>query len=166
MVEKILKETYVNPKIELTQSDYNRLVELARMKAKKIEERARALYEKEGVVKIQFDGRIEEQNYRYDDSVRHYYFDCNVADYRISPNSEYGDKTIFTIPQEERQRIAKKVGRYVEEVFDSKFGDHLAKLNEIEKIKNKETRIYRMFIIFTAIGWIAAVTMLLVAILL
>lgn len=51
MVEKILKETYVNPKIELTQSDYNRLVELARMKAKKIEERARKLYEEEGIIK-------------------------------------------------------------------------------------------------------------------
>ena len=35
-MEKILKETYVNPKIELTQNEYNRLVDLAKMKAKKI----------------------------------------------------------------------------------------------------------------------------------
>ena len=26
MIEKILKDTYVNPKVELTQTDYNRLV--------------------------------------------------------------------------------------------------------------------------------------------
>ena len=38
-MEKILKETYVCPKVEMTESEYNRLVELARMKAKKIEER-------------------------------------------------------------------------------------------------------------------------------
>ena len=42
----------VNPKVELTQSDYNRLVQMAQMKAKKIEERAREIYEKEGVTKI------------------------------------------------------------------------------------------------------------------
>ena len=45
MVEKILKDTYVNPKVELTQTDYNRLVQTAQMKAKKIEERAREIYE-------------------------------------------------------------------------------------------------------------------------
>lgn len=56
MVEKILKETYVNPKVELTQNDYNRLVQMATMKAKKIEEKAREIYDKEGVVKIEFDG--------------------------------------------------------------------------------------------------------------
>lgn len=32
MIEKILKNTYVNPKVELTQSDYNRLVSMAQMK--------------------------------------------------------------------------------------------------------------------------------------
>lgn len=32
MVEKILKETYVNPKVELTQGDYNRLVQMATTK--------------------------------------------------------------------------------------------------------------------------------------
>ena len=41
MIEKILKDTYVNPKVELTQTDYNRLVQTAQMKAKNIEERAR-----------------------------------------------------------------------------------------------------------------------------
>ena len=35
MIEKILKDTYVNPKVELTQTDYNRLVQTAQMKAKK-----------------------------------------------------------------------------------------------------------------------------------
>ena len=47
MIEKIVKDTYVNPKVELTQREYNDLVALARMKAKKIEERAREIYDKE-----------------------------------------------------------------------------------------------------------------------
>ena len=37
MIEKILKETYATPKVELTQNDYNRLVSLATMKAKTID---------------------------------------------------------------------------------------------------------------------------------
>ena len=44
--------------MELTQREYNDLVALARMKAKKIEECARDIYEKEGVTKIQFTGRF------------------------------------------------------------------------------------------------------------
>ena len=40
MIEKILKDTNVNPKVELSQNDYNRLVELATTNDKKIEEHA------------------------------------------------------------------------------------------------------------------------------
>lgn len=166
MVEKILKETYVNPKIELTQGDYNRLVELARMKAKKIEERARKLYEEEGIVKIQFDGRIYNKRGYDDDGVQHYQFDCNIPMYNVHPIGEYSGKTLFVIPEETRRRIANKVGRYVEEVFDARFGEHIAQLNEIEKLKGKQLHYNRMFLLITIVGWIAAVTMLLVAILL
>ena len=63
MIEKILKDTYVNPKVELTQTDYNRLVQTAQMKAKKIEERAREIYEKEGVVKIDFSCNLYRKRY-------------------------------------------------------------------------------------------------------
>lgn len=63
MIEKILKDTYVNPKVELTQSDYNRLVQTAQTKAKKIEERDREIYEKEGVVKIAFTCNLYRKRY-------------------------------------------------------------------------------------------------------
>lgn len=62
-MEKILEQTYVNPKVELSERDYNRLVELATMTAEKIEERARQFYEKEGVAKIRFEGRIASTRY-------------------------------------------------------------------------------------------------------
>lgn len=167
MVEKILKNTYVNPKIELTQSDYNRLVELARMKAKKIAERARELYENEGIVKIQFDGRIYNTKCYDNDGVQHYQFECDIPNYKIYPITEYtgNGKTLFVIPEETRRRIANKVGRYVEEVFEARFGEHLTNLNEIEKLKGKQLHYNRMFLMFTIVGWLAAVAMLLVAIL-
>ena len=50
-MEKILKETSVYPKVTISEEEYNRLVSLARAKAKQIEERAVAYYEKNGVFK-------------------------------------------------------------------------------------------------------------------
>ena len=162
MVEKILKETYVNPKVELTQSDYNRLVSMAQMKAKKIEERAREIYEKEGVAKIMFEGRITRKRYG-EIEIENYDFECKLGEFNVSPSGEY-EKTLFIIPQEQRQRIAQKVGRYVEEVFIANFGERMFHLNEIQKIENKQIRNLRMFIILTIAGWLMALTMMIVII--
>jgi len=157
MIEKILKETYVTPKVELTQNDYNRLVQMATMKAKKIEERAREIYEKEGVTKIQFTGRFYRKRYgevecdKYEFTV-----DCN--DYGITPTGEY-EKTLYKIPQKSRQKIAKEVKCFVEEAFECYFGEHMLNLNEIERLKYKQQRMVDKFIIVTLVGWLLAVLM-------
>lgn len=157
MVERILKETYVTPKIELTQTDYNRLVSMAKMNAKKIEERAREIYEKEGVVNIEFDGRFQTRRYG-DLSVEHYKFDVSCKSYNVSPTGEY-EKTLFSIPQKMRERIAEKVKRYVEDAFESKFGEHLTRLNAVKDLEAKTDREWRKFIVWTATGWLLAVLM-------
>ena len=158
MVEKILKETYVTPKIELTQNDYNRLVSMATMKAKKIDERAREIYDKEGVVKIEFDGRIQTRRYG-ELNTEHYKFDVSCESYTVSPTGEY-EKTLFSIPQEMRERIAGKVKRYVEGVFASYFGEHLTKLNAVKDLEAKTDREWRKLIVWTMTGWLLALLML------
>lgn len=158
MVEKILKETYVTPKVELTQNDYNRLVQMATMKAKKIKERAREIFVKEGVVKIEFDGRFVTKR----DGERvteHYKFDVFCKSYQVRPFDNEYDKPIFSIPQEMRERIATKVKRYVEEVFIANFSEHALKLNAIEKLKEKTERERRQFIVLSVTGWLLAVLM-------
>ena len=96
-MEKILEQTYVNPKVELSERDYNQLVELATMTAENIEERARQFYEKEGVAKIKFEGRIEtiingcREIEKYEFDVRPIYVD---------PTGEY-EKSLFFIPKEQ-----------------------------------------------------------------
>ena len=107
MIEKILKDTYVNPKVELTQTDYNRLVQTAQMKAKKIEARAREIYEKEGVVKIDFSCKLYRKCYGEVESDRHE-FQCDCREWGISPSGDY-EKTFFKVPEEDRKRIAKHV---------------------------------------------------------
>ena len=162
MAEKILKETYINPKVELTQSDYNRLVSLAQMKAKKIEERAREFYEKEGVAKIMFEGRITRKRYG-ELETEHYDFECKLSDYHVTPDGGFGN-TLFSMPQEERRRIAQKVGRYVEEVFVANFGERMYHLNEIQKVEAKTKRLHYQCIIWTVAGWLVALAMMIVAV--
>ena len=158
MVEKILKENYVNPKVEMTLDDYNRLVSLARMNAKKIEKRAREIYDKEGVVKIEFDGRFITKRYG-EREADNYVFDVTCREYNILPTGEY-EKTLFTIPQEMRQRIADKTKRYVEEVFEGKFGEHMSSINAIRDLEKKTERERFKFAVWTIAGWLLASLML------
>lgn len=162
MIEKILKDTYVNPKVELTQTDYNRLVQTAQMKAKKIEERAREIYEKEGVVKIDFSCNLYRKRYGEVESDRHE-FQCDCREWGISPSGDY-EKTFFKVPEKDRQRIAKHVKRIVEDAFYYYFGEHMLNLNEIERLKHKLERQLRQFIIWTGLGWLLAIAMLIAVI--
>lgn len=157
MIEKIVKDTYVNPKVELTQREYNDLVSLARMKAKKIEERAREIYDKEGVTKIQFTGRFYRKAYGEVECDKHE-FTVDCEHYGISPAGDY-EETLYKIPQESRQKIAKRVRYFVEETFMYYFGEHMLNLNEIERLKHKQQRMVNKFIIVTIVGWLLAIVM-------
>lgn len=158
MIEKILKDTYVNPKIELSQSDYNGLVSMAKLNAKKIEERARKLYDKEGVVKIDFTCNLHRKRYGEVESECHE-FQCSCTEYDISPTGEY-EETFFMIPQESRQKIAKHVKRICEDAFRYYFGDHMLNMNEIERLKHKQKLLLDRFLIWTYVGWMLALIML------
>lgn len=164
MIEKILTETYVTPKVELTQNEYNRLVQMATMKAKKIEERAREIFVKESVVKIEFDGRIVTKRDGERDT-EHYKFDVSCKSYRVRPYDNEFDKPLFSIPQEMRQRIADKVKRYVERVFEEKFGIGMRDLNAVMDLKGKTEKERRQFIVWTVTGWLLAILMFAVVLL-
>ena len=158
MIERILKNSDVNPKVELTESYYNRLVSMAQMNAKKIEERAREIYEQEGVATIRFIGNVTTKTYGEVEHNR-YEFTCDCKEYTISPTGEY-EKTLYFIPQESREKIAKHVKRYVEKVFEGRFGEHLTNLNEIERLKHKYKSERKKFMIWTILGWLTALTTL------
>jgi hypothetical protein len=78
--------------------------------------------------------------------------------YNVNPTGEY-EKTMFSIPQEMRQRIATKVKTYVQDVFMEQFGEHMLQLNAILKMVEKAERQRRKFLIWTFTGWLLAVLM-------
>lgn len=157
MIENILKKNFVTPKVELTQNDYNRLVQMATMKAKKIEKRAREIYDKEGVVKIEFDGRFVSKRYG-ERAPEHYQFEVGCYEFCVNPTGKY-EKKLFAIPQEMRRRIAEKVKRYVEEVFVGQYGEHLSKINVILELKTQTENERRKALVWTLTGWLLAVLM-------
>jgi len=163
MVEKILKDTYVCPKVELTQEEYNNLVALARMKAKKIEERAREIYKKEGVTKIQFTGRFYRKQFGEVESERDE-FTVDCAEYMITPTGEY-EKTLYIIPQKSRKKIAEHVKGFVQDTFVSMYGEHMANINQTRNLVHKAEMLRNKFIIWTVVGWALAVLMFLAVIL-
>ena len=163
MVEKILKDTYVCPKVELTQEEYNNLVALARMKAKKIEERAREIYEKEGVTKIQFTGRFYRKQFGEVESERDE-FTVDCAEYMITPTGEY-EKTLYIIPQKSRKKIAEHVKGFVQDTFVSMYGEHMANINQTKNLVHKAEMLRNKFFIWTVVGWALAVLMFLAVIL-
>ena len=158
MIEKILKDTYVNPKVELTQKEYNDLVALARMKAKKIEERAREIYEKEGVTKIQFTGRFYRKQFG-EIECEHDEFTVDCAEYLITPTGEY-EKTLYIIPQESRKKIAEHVKRFVQDTFVSMYGEHMANINQTKSLVHKAKMLRNKFVMWTVVGWALAVLMI------
>lgn len=155
MIDKILKDTYVNPKVELTQKEYNDLVAMARMKAKKIEERAREIYEKEGVTKIDVTARFYRKTYGEVESDK-YNFYIDVDPYMISPRGDI-EHNLYIIPQKSRERIAKFAKDYLSDVYEAYFGSHLNNLNEIMRLKHElESKIKRFHILMHIAGWLMA----------
>ena len=163
MIEKILKDTYVNPKVELTQEEYNNLVSLARMKAKKIEERAREIYEKEGVTRIDFTGRFYRKQYG-EVECEHYDFKVDCDEFRITPMCE-PEKALYIIPQESRKKIAEHVKAFVQDTFVSMYGEHMANINQTRSLVHKAKMLRNKFVIWTVLGWLLAIAMLIAAIL-
>lgn len=89
MIEKVLNETSVTPKITLTQTEYNRLVELAQANAKQIDERAVEYYKKNGVCGIHIDAYVREQNGAHDEIADTFRFDCQPRYGYVRPSDEY-----------------------------------------------------------------------------
>ena len=162
MIEKILKDTYVNPKVELTQKEYNDLVALARMKAKKIDERAREIYEKEGVTKIQFTGRFYRKQFG-EIEIESDEFTVDCAEYNITPTGE-DEKTLYIIPQESRKKIAEHVKGFVQDTFVSMYGEHMANINQTKSIRHKVEMLRDKFVLWTVVGWLLALLMVIAVI--
>ena len=164
MIEKVLNETSVTPKITLTQTEYNRLVELAQANAKQIDERAVEYYKKNGVCGIHIDAYVREQNGGCDEIADTFRFDCQPRYGYVQPSDEY-EPNPFAIDSATRQRITKFAASYATSAFYRKFGKQLMHINNAQRYERRAYHEWVMTRTLTLTGWLLAVLMLIYVIL-
>ena len=163
-MEKILKETSVYPKVTISEEEYNCLVSLARAKAKQIEERAVAYYEKNGVCNIHVDAYVRQINGACDNIETTFRFDCKPQYCYVRPSDEC-EANPFAIDQKTRQRIGKFVTEYISSSFKTAFGKQLMSINNAQRYEFRARHEWIIMRSVTVIGWLLAIAMLIIVLL-
>lgn len=153
-----LKEPYVHPKIELNESDYKRILSLARANAKQIEKRARELYEQYGVFEVRIRAEVRETTFCCDDLKKSFELDCKPSSlYIYTPSMDANtDKPLVLLSEEERKRISVFATKYVRSVFDTRFGENLTFINKAREYERSARRTWKLTFLFTILGWLIA----------
>lgn len=164
-MNKILKDTYVNPKVELTEEEYNNLVSLAQFKADEIERRAVELYRENGICEMEINVRIDKEVDRWtsDDTYETFTYKFNPWSVRKEEN-EY-EPSPFVINKEMVKRIKEAATSIAEYAFYLRFGEHMKEINNIMAYKRMMERERKRFIVLTVAGWLTGLTAMLIVLL-
>lgn len=136
--------------IQLKKSEYDELVQLANMNKKEMQNKAQKIYENRGTYQIDLELKVDQD---YKDRIKFKSF---------SYVRDWDNK--FPISYEDKKRIAEFIQYRSLKMLEDKFGKQIRNVNffqdEIEKLHILKMR----FILFTIIGWLAAVLLAIIAI--
>lgn len=136
--------------IQLKKSEYDELVQLANLNKEEMQKKAQKIYENRGTYQINLELKVHQD---YNDRISFKSFSY-VSDW---------DKK-FPISYEDKKRIAEFIQYRSLKMLEDKFGKQIRNVNffqdEIEKLHILKMR----FILFTIIGWLAAVLLAIIAI--
>lgn len=138
--------------VQLREDEYKKLCESAKMSDAEIEKRAQTLYKEKGVYGIELSikcGRTE-----YSDTIK-FYVDSYVKDWHSFPLSE-----------DEKKKVSRFVENRVFEMMEDKFGKQIFELNHYENKKKILERRNSMFVGVTILGWLCAVGLAVIAVVL
>ena len=142
----------MNKIVQLTDGEYKTLCELAKMSESEIEKRAQTLYNEKGVYGIELSincGRSE-----YSDTIK-FYVSSYAKDWHSFPLTEDGKK-----------KVSRFVDNRVSEMMEDKFGKQIFELNHYENKKKILERRNSMFVGLTILGWLCAVGLAVIAVVL
>ncbi len=131
--------------VQLSEYEYNQLVELAELNEKKIEKRAKQLYKEEGILYINIRTAIE-RDFRDE-----FVFKCKAVD---------GDSNNVFISYYDKREIIEKVRIYAEKLFMMNFGEYIRKMSDTHKIYVSAKKARRTFMIYTITGWLTSIIMI------
>lgn len=163
-MEKLFSEPCLSPKIELTQEEYNNLVELAGASAERIDERALEIYKKNGICEMDINVRIDKRVDKWSSGDDVEDFKYVFKPYWMRMKETVDTPHPFTIDDEMKKKIIKTAESIGENAFYYMFGNHLMELNNIMDMKRQFARTRRNFIITTVLGWAVAAVLAAVSI--
>ena len=138
--------------VQLREDEYKKLCELAKMSESEIEKRAQTLYKEKGVYGIELSikcGRTE-----YSDTIK-FYVGSYVKDWHS-----------FPLTEDEKKKVSRFVDNRVFEMMEDKFGKQIFELNHYENKKKILERRNSMFVGLTILGWLCAVGLAVIAVVL
>ena len=136
--------------VQITDWEYNKLVENARLKEKEIEKRASDLYKKNGTFQVLICIDTPEKDYK-----EKIYF-------KFHSHVPYSGNEKIPIKEVDRKRIEKVFNRLIEGVMIDKFGKQICDINYYTK-KTREIEWLKIKLIgVTICGWLTALALLFV----
>lgn len=144
---KLINSAYT--KVEIKKEDYDKLVELAEMNSKQIEEKALEYWREKGASKLTISCGFK-TNSEYDDDIRTEFV---LDPWSISTGSSYDSPSKFELSPKMQNRIRKVAKTIVSDAFFYSYGKHLMEIDNIRKMKRKLDEKYKNFKCLTIIGW-------------
>lgn len=138
--------------VQLREGEYKKLCELAKMSESEIEKRAQKMYEEKGMYGIQLNincGRTE-----YNDTIE-FFVGGYVKDWHS-----------FPLTKDEKKKVSRFVCNRVREMMVDKFGTQIDNLNYYENRKRILERRHSIFVGVTILGWLCAVGLAVIAVVL
>lgn len=140
--------------IQLSEYDYDKLVEKAKMTESKIKEEAYRIYKEKGMVSLNLSLGFRDR-YGEEDEIT-LYASAYVSEFK-------NDK--FPLSYEDKQRLIDFTEKRILKYMQKRFGKNISRANYLIKDIEKQKNMRKTFIGLTVIGWVVAATLLIITLL-
>ncbi len=132
--------------VQLNEYEYKTMADLAKLKEKQIQERAKKLYEEKGILGIEVELNIHE-NYNETFELRSY-------------GTRNGDWDNSLIPYAKKRELIALVQEKARVLFLKSFSRELKTMGEVNRLYREAEEERRKFKVWTLTGWLMAIMMI------
>ena len=140
--------------IFVPKDEYEKMKELANANAEEIEKRALEMWETKAIPRLKVSMEIRSSSGR--DILDSEEFEFRTDSYLLNPSGK------FTIKEEARQRFDKMLTGWVRHMMELQFGEHLTKINVINKRCQEAEKLRKKVAFPTLIACVVAFMMFLI----
>ncbi len=137
--------------VQLRESEYKEMAELAKLNEDEVNKRAIELYNRRGLVSVEIKYFIEHSYYGG--------FRLNNSTDAYTPDS-YDDG--FKIAFADKRKIIKEVEYFSKGLIDNSLAKHLGGLNSIKEARKAVDEERLRFIVLSVVGWLLAVLLIVI----